>query len=66
MPEGETDEFIIATCINGYTGLAENDGLLVTNFRWTEYDSFSRALIRPEQTGCKLDDRPTRPFPQVY
>ena len=59
---GETDEFIIATCINGYTGPAENDGLLVTNFRVDRVRQFLRALIRPEQTGCKLDDRPTRPF----
>ena len=59
---GETDEFIMATCINGYTGPAENDGLLVTNFRVDRVRQFLRALVRPGQTGCQLDNRPTRPF----
>ena len=59
---GETDEFITATCIDGYTGPAENDSLLVANFRVDRVRQFLRALVRPEQTDCKLDDRSVRPF----
>jgi len=59
---GETDEFITATCINGYAGPAENDCLLVANFRVDRVRQFLRALVRPEETGCRLDNKPTRPF----
>ena len=59
---GETDEFITATCIDGYIGPAENDGLLVANFRVDRVRQFMRALVRPEETGCKSYDRPSRPF----
>ena len=59
---GETDEFITATCIDSYAGSTENDGLLVANFRVDRVRQFLRALVNPGQTGCKLDDRPSRPF----
>ncbi len=59
---GETDEFITATCIDSYNGPAENDGLLVANFRVDRVRQFLRALVRPGQTGCKPDDWPTSPF----
>jgi len=59
---GESDEFIKATCINGYSGPAENDGLLVANFRVDRVRQFLRALTRPEQTGCELDGGSSRPF----
>ena len=59
---GETDEFIAATCIDGYAGHAENDGLLVANFRVDRVRQFLRALVMPEQTGCQLDEKRSKPF----
>ena len=58
----ETDEFIASTCIDGYAGPAENDGLLVANFRVDRVRQFLRALVQTEQTGCQLEDMLSKPF----
>ena len=53
---GETDEFVSATCINGYPGPGPDDGLFVANFRVDRIRQIFRALVRPEKTGCHLPD----------
>ena len=53
---GETDEFVTATCIDGYTGPKPDDGLLVANFRVDRIRQILRAVATPEQTGCQLPD----------
>ena len=58
---GETDEFIKPTCIDGYTGPSENDGLLVANFRWIG-SPVSQAIVRPRRKGRPLNNELSKLF----
>ena len=51
---GETDEFITATCIDGYPGPQPQDGLFVANFRVDRVRQILRALATPDKTGIAL------------
>ena len=53
---GETDEFVTATCIDGYTGPGPDDGLFVANFRVDRVRQILRAVATAEQTGCLLPE----------
>jgi len=51
---GETDEFITATCIEGYAGVVPADGLFIANFRVDRIRQILRAIATPDKTGCQL------------
>jgi len=53
--KGETDEFIQPTCLAGYDGMAENDALVIANFRVDRVRQIMRALYLPEKTDYSGD-----------
>ena len=55
---GESDEFITATIIGDYQGLAAGDGILMTNFRVDRARQILTALINPDVIGRDEHDRP--------
>ena len=55
---GESDEFITATIIGDYQGLAAGDGILMTNFRVDRARQILTALINPDVIGRDERDRP--------
>ena len=48
---GETDEFVTATVIDGYQGMADGDGLLSANFRADRMRQLLTALVDPDFDG---------------
>ena len=48
---GETDEFIQPTCLAGYQGMADGDGVFITNFRVDRVRQLAYALLTPDDTG---------------
>ena len=48
--EGITDEFIEPTCIEGYKGVCDGDGLLVCNFRADRIRQILSAFLDPDFT----------------
>ena len=54
----ESDEFIQATIIDGYEGLAENDGLFMLNFRVDRARQILTALKTPDAIGAAASDVP--------
>jgi len=46
--EGVTDEFIVPTAFEGYTGMKENDGVIMANFRSDRMREITTALGDPE------------------
>ena len=50
---GESDEFLQATIVGGYTGMRDGDGLVMMNFRADRARQFLDCLYRPETTSCK-------------
>ena len=48
---GETDEFVLPTAIDGYTGMVDGDGLLMANFRADRAREILSALVDPEFDG---------------
>ena len=55
---GESDEFITATIIGDYQGLAAGDGILMTNFRVDRARQILTALINPDVIERDEHDRP--------
>ena len=55
---GESDEFITATIIGDYQGLAAGDGILMTNFRVDRARQILNALINPDVIERDEHDRP--------
>ena len=55
---GESDEFITATIIGDYQGLASGDGVLMTNFRVDRARQILNALINPDVIERDEHDRP--------
>ena len=53
---GETDEFIQPTCLAGYQGMADGDGVLVANFRVDRVRQLAYALLTPSNTGYRLPE----------
>ena len=53
-----TDEFIPATVLDGYTGMADGDGLLCFNFRSDRAREILTALLDPAFTGFTRDRSP--------
>jgi 2,3-bisphosphoglycerate-independent phosphoglycerate mutase len=54
-----TDEFILPTVIDGYTGMRDGDGLLMTNFRADRAREILTALLDPAFKGFERG-RPVR------
>ncbi len=50
---GESDEFLQATIVGGYSGMRDGDGLVMMNFRADRARQFLDCLYRPETTSCK-------------
>ena len=48
---GETDEFIAASVMEGYTGMVEGDGLLFLNFRADRAREILSAFVEPDFDG---------------
>jgi 2,3-bisphosphoglycerate-independent phosphoglycerate mutase len=48
---GVTDEFVIPSCVNGYRGMQDGDGLLCFNFRADRVREIMGALVDPEFNG---------------
>ncbi len=46
-----TDEFVLPTVINGYSGMADGDGLIMANFRTDRARELLTALLDPDFTG---------------
>jgi 2,3-bisphosphoglycerate-independent phosphoglycerate mutase len=55
---GETDEFIAPTVIDGYTGMADGDGLFCLNFRADRAREILSALGAPDFAGFETGPRP--------
>ena len=53
---GETDEFIHPTCLAGYQGMEEGDGLFIANFRVDRVRQIAYALLTPKDTGYMAPD----------
>ena len=50
---GESDEFLQATIVGGYTGMRDGDGLVMMNFRADRARQILDCFYRPETTSCK-------------
>lgn len=50
---GESDEFLQATIVGGYTGIRDGDGLVMMNFRADRARQILDCFYRPETTSCK-------------
>ena len=50
---GESDEFLQATIVSGYTGMRNGDGLVMMNFRADRARQILDCFYRPETTSCK-------------
>lgn len=48
---GKTDEFVAATIVDGYAGMADGDGVLFANFRADRTREIAAALLDPEFDG---------------
>ncbi len=48
---GTTDEFVLPTVLDGYGGMADGDGLLMTNFRADRARQLLGALVDPDFDG---------------
>jgi 2,3-bisphosphoglycerate-independent phosphoglycerate mutase len=48
---GETDEFVLPTAIDDYTGMTVGDGLLLANFRADRIREIGAALLDPDFSG---------------
>ena len=51
---GESDEFLQATIVGGYTGMRDGDGLVMINFRADRARQILDCFYRPETTSCKI------------
>jgi 2,3-bisphosphoglycerate-independent phosphoglycerate mutase len=51
----ETDEFVLPTAIDAYTGMKDGDGLLFANFRADRIREIAGALVDPDFSGFKRD-----------
>jgi bisphosphoglycerate-independent phosphoglycerate mutase (AlkP superfamily) len=74
---GVTDEFIIPSCVNGYRGMRDGDGLLCFNFRADRVREILGAIVDPDfrrlpaqacdplRRRCRDDavQYPSRPLP---
>lgn len=56
--EGETDEFIAATVINGYSGVRDGDGVFCLNFRADRAREILRAIGEPGFAEFDIGTRP--------
>ncbi|HSK41128.1 MAG TPA: 2,3-bisphosphoglycerate-independent phosphoglycerate mutase [Arenibaculum sp.] len=61
---GTTDEFILPTVIDGYTGMTDGDGILMANFRADRVREILTALVDPAFKGFDRN-RPLRFATQV-
>jgi len=50
---GESDEFLQATIVGGYSGMHNGDGLVMMNFRADRARQILDCFYRPETTSCK-------------
>ena len=50
---GESDEFLKATIVGGYTGMRDGDGLVMMNFRADRARQLLDCFYRPEMTSCE-------------
>ena len=50
---GESDEFLQATIVGGYSGMRDGDGLVMMNFRADRARQILDCFYRPETTSCK-------------
>jgi len=50
---GESDEFLQATIVGGYSGMRNGDGLVMMNFRADRARQILDCFYRPETTSCK-------------
>ena len=48
---GESDEFVLPTAVQGYRGMQDGDGLLMANFRADRVRQILTALVEPEFDG---------------
>ena len=55
---GETDEFVLPTVIDGFTGIADGDGILMANFRADRAREILSALLAPDFDGFARDRTP--------
>jgi 2,3-bisphosphoglycerate-independent phosphoglycerate mutase len=55
---GVSDEFIIPTVINQYSGIRENDGFFCLNFRADRARQILRAIGDPNFVELKIENRP--------
>ncbi|MDA0332615.1 MAG: 2,3-bisphosphoglycerate-independent phosphoglycerate mutase [Proteobacteria bacterium] len=58
---GESDEFLQATIVGGYTGMRDGDGLVMMNFRADRARQILDCFYRPETTSCKTQPIALRP-----
>ena len=58
---GESDEFLQATIVGGYTGIRDGDGLVMMNFRADRARQILDCFYRPETTSCKTQPIALRP-----
>jgi 2,3-bisphosphoglycerate-independent phosphoglycerate mutase len=57
---GVTDEFVVPSCVNGYRGMQDGDGLLCFNFRADRVREILGAILDPD-----FDGFPRRHVPQL-
>ncbi len=55
---GETDEFVTPSAINGYQGAINGDGLLFANFRADRAREILSALLDPDFSDFEIPNRP--------
>jgi 2,3-bisphosphoglycerate-independent phosphoglycerate mutase len=56
---GETDEFITPVSLNGYSGIADGDGIIFFNFRADRARQMTRALTDPHFDAFQRQTRPS-------
>jgi 2,3-bisphosphoglycerate-independent phosphoglycerate mutase len=56
--DGKSDEFILPTAIDGFTGMADGDGLLMANFRADRARQTLASLLDPDFDGFERERRP--------
>lgn len=59
MSRGETDEFILPTCIGDYNGMKAGDGLFFVNYRSDRMRQLSASLAEPGFAHFEVANRPT-------
>ena len=55
---GESDEFIEATILGNYEGMADGDGIFMTNFRVDRARQIMTAFLDPDVIGADTDTHP--------